>query len=187
MQPAHDCSDGDVEDLGDLLVRESLDVAEQDRYPELLGKRLDGLLDLDVGEAVEDLVLGAPRRRGRLQAAQAPVQVEAVDLVDVGLVGPALLGPIRVDEGIREDAVQPRLEVGALLESLEPPVRLQVGVLHQVLGVGGIAGHPQRGGVDRRHVLHGQLRELRLVRHEVTLPARRTVRPRAAVRGDDWA
>ena len=58
-----------------------------------------------------------------LEATEAAVEVEVLDLVELGLVGPALLGPVDVDEGVGEDPVQPGLEVGALLEAAERPGR----------------------------------------------------------------
>src|SRR2546423_2188169 len=38
VEPAHDRSDRDLEDLGDLLVRETLDIGQQHGHPELLGE-----------------------------------------------------------------------------------------------------------------------------------------------------
>ena len=58
----------------------------------------------------------------RLEPAEPAVEVEVLDLVELGLVGPALLGPVGVDEGVGEDPVEPGLEVGALLEAAEAPV-----------------------------------------------------------------
>ena len=46
-----------------------------------------------------------------------------------------------------------------VLEAVEGPVGLQERLLDEVLGVGRIAGHAQGGGVQRRHVLHGELCE----------------------------
>src|SRR6266699_2707644 len=49
---------------------------------------------------------------------------------------------VGVDERVRQDPEQPRLEVRAGLELMEGRIRLGEGLLHQVLGVGRIAGHP---------------------------------------------
>ena len=103
---------------------------------------------------------------GRLEPAQPAEDVEVLDVVEVDLVGPALLGAVLVDERVREDAVEPRLQVRALLEPTEAAVRAQVRLLHQVLGVGRVAGHPERGRVQRRHVRRRQFCEGRLVRHD---------------------
>src|SRR5690242_11761382 len=53
MDATHHGADGNVEDLGDLLVGEALDVGEDHGHPELLRQRLEGLLDLVVGECIE--------------------------------------------------------------------------------------------------------------------------------------
>src|SRR3546814_1938633 len=57
--------------------------------------------------------------------------------------------------------------VRALGEHAEAPVGLEVGLLHEVLGVGWVAGHPQRRGVERAHVLHRELGEASLVSHHL--------------------
>ena len=113
MQPTHHGADRDVHDLGDLLVGETLDVGEQHGHPELLRERLERLLHHLVGDAVEHLGLGGAARVGRLEPAEAAVQVEVLGVVEVDLLGPALLRPVRVDEGVGEDLVEPGLEVGA--------------------------------------------------------------------------
>ena len=61
----------------------------------------------------------------------------------------------RVDEGVREDPVEPSLEVGAVLVLVEGRERAHEGLLQEVLGVGGVAGHPQRGGVELVEVGQG--------------------------------
>src|SRR5262245_64751657 len=71
MEPTHDGSDRDIEDFGDLLVRETLDVGEQHGQPELLGQRLDGAFDLVVGEPIEQFVLGAAPGVGGFETAEA--------------------------------------------------------------------------------------------------------------------
>ena len=145
MQPTHHRAYRDVEDLGDLLVREAFDIGQQDGHAELLGERLQRLFDIGLGEVVEHLLLGAAASGGRLQPAQPAVEVEVFDVVELGLLRPAFAGPVRVDERVGEDPVQPGLEVGAGLEAAEGAVRLEVRLLHQVLGVGRVPRHPQRG------------------------------------------
>ena len=145
MEPTHDRADGHIHDLGDLLVGETLDVGEQHGHAELLRQRLERLLHHLVGDAVEHLGLGRAVRRHRLEPAEPAVEEEVLAVVEVDLVGPALLRPVRVDEGVREDLVEPGLEVGALLEPAEAAVGAQVRLLHEVLGVGRVARHAQRG------------------------------------------
>ena len=134
------------------------------------GQGLDRLLDVALGEVLQHLLLGAAPGAHRLEAAEAAVEVQVLDVVELGLLGAALAGPVGVDERVGQDPVQPGLEVGALLEGPERPVRLEVGLLDQVLGVGGVARHAQGRAVERAHVLHRQIGELGLVGHAATLP-----------------
>src|SRR5438270_11609141 len=82
MQPTHHSTNRNVEDLGDLLVGKTFDVTEQDGHPELFGKGLDRLLDLCLGDVVEHLLLGAAPRRRPGEPTEAPVEVEALDVID---------------------------------------------------------------------------------------------------------
>ena len=118
-----------------------------------------------VGEPLEQLVLGAATGHRRLETTEPAVHVEVLDVVEVGLARTALLGSVGVDERVREDAEEPRLEVRALFEAAERAVGLEVGLLHEILGVGRVAGHAQRTRVERRHELHRLLGEPRLVSH----------------------
>ena len=184
MDPAHDRADGHIGDLGDLLVRESFDIGQQDGHPERVGQRLDGRLDVGVGEPLEGLVLGAPAQPGGLLAGQVAVEVQVLDVLHVGDLGTPLLRPVGVDVRVGEDPVEPGLQVGAQLEAGEGPVGLQVGLLHQVLGVRRVAGHPEGGRVERGHVLHREIGEHRLIGHACTLHSReRHVRHGSRVAG----
>ncbi len=58
MKPRHHRSDRDVEDLGDLLVGEPLDVGEEHRHPEVLGERLERSLYVTVDELIQRRFLG---------------------------------------------------------------------------------------------------------------------------------
>jgi hypothetical protein len=60
------------------------------------------------------------------------------DLLGGALLRLALLLAVGVDERVRQDAVQPGLEVGALLELVERRERLDERLLDEVLGVGGL-------------------------------------------------
>ena len=103
-------------------------------------------------------------------AAEAPVEVHVLDVGEIGLGRPPLARAVRVDEGVGEDPEQPRPQVGALGEAAEPAVRPQVGVLHEVLGVGLVARHPQGGRVQLRCVLHRLVGEGCRIGHPATLP-----------------
>src|SRR3954447_151316 len=90
MQPTHHRAYRDVEDLGDLFVGETLHIGQQHGHAELLGQGLERLFDVGLGEVVEHLLLGAAAGGGCLQPAQAAVQVQVFDVVELGLLRPAL-------------------------------------------------------------------------------------------------
>ena len=103
------------------------------------------------------------RRGGGLRAAELPV----LEFVDRALVGLALLLAVAVDERVRQDAVQPGLQVGALLELPERGVRLDEGLLHQVRGIRRVPRHAHRGRVqlvhERQRLLLEQGSDIRLI------------------------
>jgi hypothetical protein len=78
-----------------------------------------------------------------------------LDVLGLRLLRLTLALAVGVDVGVGEDAVQPGLEVRARLVLVERRERLGEGLLDEVLGVGGIAGHPQRGRVQLVEVLEG--------------------------------
>ena len=118
------------------------------------GRASRAALDVLVGDLAR-----APRTRPRPPRSGAEPVVQ-VPLVDV--VGPldgdrlALLLAVGVDELFVRIRYSHALQVRALLEPGEPAVGAQVGLLHEVLGVGGVAGHPERravqAGQQRHHV-----------------------------------
>ena len=71
-----------------------------------------------------------------------------MDLVEVHLGRLQLLLAIGVDERVLHDLEEPRLEVGALGETGVVLVRLEVGLLDEVLGVFYRAGHAQGALVE---------------------------------------
>src|SRR3974390_497184 len=75
MEAAHHRPDRNVENVRYLLVREALDVGQENGYPELLGQVLNRRLDLGLREPVEYLLLGTPPGGGGLQTTQPAVQV----------------------------------------------------------------------------------------------------------------
>ncbi|CRK51463.1 hypothetical protein RHCRD62_30127 [Rhodococcus sp. RD6.2] len=93
-------------------------------------------------------------------------QLPVGDLVRRVLRRLTLLLAVRVDVGVRQDAVQPGLEIGARLEGPERRIRLDVRLLHQILGVGRVPRHTQRRAVQlveqRQRVALETLRQLGL-------------------------
>ena len=70
------------------------------------------------------------------------------DLVSRVFRGLTLLLAIAVDVGVRQDPVQPGLEIRSLAERPETGIGLDHGLLQQVLGIRRIARHPQRTAVQ---------------------------------------
>jgi len=62
--------------------------------------------------------------------------MKVLTLVEFGLGRSTLLRAIGVDEGVREDPIEPGPEIGPLLEPAEAAIGLQVGLLHEILGIG---------------------------------------------------
>jgi hypothetical protein len=76
------------------------------------------------------------------------VELPVLDVLGHRLLRLPLLLAVVVDEGVGQDPVEPRLQVGARAELVEGGVRLGERLLHQVLGIGRVAGHPHRGAVE---------------------------------------
>ena len=133
---------------------------------EVVREVLERLFDLVVGEHLHQRLLGGAADGGIGEGADSLVEVEVLDLAEIGLVGTSLLGPVLVDVGVRQDPEQPRAEVGALGERVEAAEPLEIRLLHQILGVGAVARHAHGGRVELRRVLHCLLCEHRLVCHD---------------------
>ena len=91
-----------------------------------------------------------------------PGKLPVLHVLPVGELRLPLLLPVGVDVGVGEDPVQPSLQVRARGELVKGRVRLGVGLLHDVLGVGRVARHPQRAGVELVKVLQGVSLETRV-------------------------
>ena len=100
MEPTHHGSDRDIEILSDFLVRQTLDIAKEYGEAIGLGQGIDCRLHVSIGEVVHELVFGAAGGASGFQTTHAAIQVEVLDAIELGFVGPALLGPIGVDVGV---------------------------------------------------------------------------------------
>src|SRR6204780_2811696 len=161
MQAGHHRADWAVHELGYFPVAESLHVSQVNRHAEVFGGLPQRVGHAGVRYAVKGQFLrGTGGRRGlrgtRMGALQLPV-LEA----DGSQHGLSLPLPVAADELVREDPVQPRPEVGSLLELMERGKRPGVRLLDQVLGVAVISGHPRRLCVQLPHVAE-RLVELRI-------------------------
>jgi hypothetical protein len=97
----------------------------------------------------------------RLEPGGAVGEIPFGEAVDRNFGRAALFGAVRADPAVVENPEQPRLQIAALLEGVEPHVRVQQCVLQQVLGVGAAAGQPSgpaRKDVQERLNLVGEAR-----------------------------
>ena len=76
------------------------------------------------------------------------VEIEVGHLVE-RTAGPPLAPPVLADEGVVQDAEEPGPQVRPLLEAIERPEGVEVGLLHQVFRVLRVAAEPQRRPVER--------------------------------------
>jgi asparagine synthase (glutamine-hydrolysing) len=144
VQARHDRADRSAHDLRDLAVRVALDVGQVDRGAELVRQLAKRAEQVGVGGAGERLGLRRRDRRRQPVGRHLPLlQVAAERLLRL-----ALALAVHVDERRGEDPVEPGAQVRAGAELMEGRVRLHRRLLHQVLGVGGVPGHPQRGRVQ---------------------------------------
>ena len=144
VQPRHHRPDRRTHDLGDLPVGVSLDIGQVHRGPELAGQVAQGPQQVGVGGPVERLGLGGRHRRRQPVGGHLPFGQVAAE----GLLRLAAPLAVHVDERGGQDPVQPGPQVGTRSELAERRVRLGRGLLDQVLGVGGVPGHPERRGVQ---------------------------------------
>src|SRR6476661_3679314 len=141
VQAAHHGADRNVQDLGDLLVGEPFEVGQQHHHPVIRRQLVERLLHVLVEHILEQLLLGVLQLLARRVLADLVLE-RLLDLGEVAEGRGLLLLAVVVDEGVLHDLEQPRLEVGPFLELVIVAVGLQIGLLHEVLGVLGIAGHP---------------------------------------------
>ena len=152
MQPAHHRADRAIHDVGDLLVREVFEVAQDHRHAVVVRHRLERALDVVGDQVADELPLGIARGDGHVLAHQR----RHLFLVDhVAHFALADLLAILVDERVRQDLEEPRLAVGARLEAMEEAIGREHRVLHEIFGVARIARHAQTGGVQAVEMPHG--------------------------------
>jgi hypothetical protein len=117
MQPRRYRADRTAHDLGDLLVGEAFDVGEINNQPVLRWHRLECLRDGRFGQAVE--YLGLSRVDQRRSNGVAPGDPPALDFLGGGNSRLTLSRAVGVDEGGRQDAVEPGPEVRIRTEPVE--------------------------------------------------------------------
>src|SRR5215831_18282821 len=120
MQPGHDGPQRRAHQVSDLAVRVALDVGQVKRGAEVGGQIANGVEYRRVGDLVESLGFSGTGSRVLL-AMGLPVVVRVGAWRDGRLARALAAG---VDEGGREDPVQPGAQVGARSELMKRGVRL---------------------------------------------------------------
>ena len=147
----HNGPDRDIEDHSDVFVLELFYFAEQECFAELRLKLFErGVESSLVVEAKED-VFGSGTGGGGVEGVGMVFEEDGAGGGDAGTRG---------EESIAEDAEDPGLEVGVVLEGVEGSEGFGVGLLHEVFGFGWIAGEPvgvvvERGEEGERELLEG--------------------------------
>src|SRR5579859_3378123 len=143
MDPAADGAKLDAEDVRDLLVRQALDVAEDDGgaiFRRQVGERS--------GDVMIEMTLVEGLRRSRLGALQPGRRFLAESLE------PNPLLPARdVQEQVRGDAMEPALESPRRV-AWQRPEHAHEDLLREVLGVVAVAGQPVGQPIDPRSEEH---------------------------------
>src|SRR5690554_1212635 len=139
--------------MGDFLIGEVVEVGQDDHRAELLGERAQRVLDILAKRALHDISLGAVVERRILTVEEELLdRAQVVGIEDLSLF---LFAPIFIDERIGQNREEPGAAIGALLEAIPVIIRLQIGLLDQVLGVALILGIAKRAGVELVDILHG--------------------------------
>src|SRR5215210_722708 len=144
VQPRHDCSDRDIEDLRGLGVAEVADVHEHDHVAEVVWDRGQRVHDRVLGEPLVDALLVRDLAAGVLELLEEVVVARLEGLH----VGRALELAAAVDVDVREDAEEPRTEVRSRSELLPASERARVGLLDEVLGFLPRVDHVPRDSID---------------------------------------
>src|SRR5215210_1870522 len=144
VQPRHDCSDRDVEDLRGLGVAEVADVHEHDHVAEVVRDRCERVHDRVLGEPLVDALLVRDLAAGVLELLEEVVVARLEGLH----VGRALELAAAVDVDVREDAEEPGAEVRSGRELLPASERAGVGLLDEVLGLLPRVDHVPRDSIN---------------------------------------
>ena len=142
VDPAPDGAQLDAQSGRYLLVRQALDVTEDDRGPVLGREGLQGRLDIAVQVPV---VKGVRRRPGAVTEARGCVVAQALE-------PDSLLAAGHVEEQVGGDAVQPALERPRRVAG-QRPEDAHKNLLGEVLSVVAVAGEPVGEAVDPGRVL----------------------------------
>jgi hypothetical protein len=145
VEAAHHGAFGNLEYVADLLVGEAFDFAEEYDGPMFWGQTTNGFVEatpeLGVTCALEGIVTWRlPLGEGQRGAATF------IDLQRYYTLSGVT--PLVVDTEVERDAIQPRVEGGVALETVEVRVGLCEGLLDHIRGVFSVAQHAEGQGGD---------------------------------------
>ena len=150
VQPRADGPDRAVDELRDLLVSKSFDVAEDHDRPEILRQRFDGFREI----VIQKIAVKTRLHVVRIGIFRANGVVEILDVLVIDFIRLFRLLTVDVDVGVLHNPEKPRLAVRAWLKLIPETVRLHVGLLEEIVRVVGIAGHAEREIIERVDVRH---------------------------------
>src|SRR5574338_249127 len=142
--PGH-CTLGNLEDLGNLFVRELFDRREHERHAQRRRQLADGLEHaLDLGAMLRLLC------RIRRMLAERLGPTTDVSRLCAALLRErraALAAAQRIERGVHGDAIEPREEVSATIERLQAAKRAHERLLRRVVGIAVITENMESSGV----------------------------------------
>src|SRR5438445_821981 len=179
VQAAFHRRDREIERVRDVLVRQPVDVLEQEHRPVVVRKVCDRSVDRCAQFARHHLFVRALRpiaAAGRLQVAlgREPGARQLERLLSERIGRPPL-APQAHERAVRCDPVQPAGKLGFAAEQRKLLVRVQEGLLEHLLRVRLRSGHPQREPVELALVPldeHGEGGSIALLRalHQLPVP-----------------
>ena len=152
MQTRHHRAQRDIQNLRNILVREPLHIGVVHHHAEILRQLVQSLTNLRIRQGAQRLRLGRTQTHRIMLTGLS--QLPILHRLTLRLLRLTLTLTVQIDVCIRQDAVQPRLQVRTLGELVVRSKSLHVGFLHQVFSIGRVAAHPQGGSVELIHILH---------------------------------
>src|SRR5262249_2402124 len=146
----HHRPDRTLENLGDLAVRQPLNVDQEDRLPEGQRQRRQRTVDVAVEHRLEKPLLRVPLEL------RVTWQLHLIESTYLGFQNLSALRPSPVQKDVPQDREEPGATVRARVEPIEAPERPETRLLDDVFGLGAVPRQPQGSvvkgiEVDQRH------------------------------------
>ena len=141
-----------IDELCDLFVGKSFDVAKNHDGAEILRQRFHGFREI----VIEQIPIEACFHIVRIGVFRANGVVEILDVLVINFIWLFRLLTVNIDVGVLHDAEKPRFAVRAGFEFVPETIGFHVGLLEEIVGIVRVAGHAQREikkRVDVRHRL----------------------------------